>query len=62
MSYLMSNSSDSGNGRNCSTPRLLRSRDLERPRAVRFGGFTGSIASEERSCCFLCDGNNANND
>lgn len=46
----MSNSSDSGRGRNCSGPRLFRSRDFERPR-VLFGlvGGSGSIARDDRS-------------
>lgn len=48
VSYLISNSSDSGSGRSCSGPRLFRSRDLDRLR-VGLSGTSGSIASEDRS-------------
>ena len=44
----MSNSNDSGNGRNCSGPKVFRSRDFERP-LVGDGGASGSIASDDKS-------------
>ncbi len=50
VTHLMSNSSDSGKGRNCSGPRLFRSRDLERPRVlVGLVGGSGSIARDDKS-------------
>lgn len=48
LTHLISNSKDSGSGRNCSGPKLFRSRDLDRPR-VGLSGISGSIASDERS-------------
>lgn len=44
----MSNSRDSGSGRNCSGPKLLRSRDFERP-LVGLCGVSGCMANEDKS-------------
>lgn len=47
----MSNSKDSGSGRNCSGPRLLRSRDFDRL-LVGLNGTSGSMANDDRSFFF----------
>jgi hypothetical protein len=49
MSYLISNVMESGSGRNCSGPKLFRSRDFDRPLVGLDGSIAGSMAREERS-------------
>jgi hypothetical protein len=49
VAYLMSNVIESGSGRSCSGPKLLRSRDFVRPRVGLDGSIAGSIANDDRS-------------
>ena len=44
----MSNSNDSGNGLNCSGPKLFLSRDFERP-LVGLAGCSDSISNDDKS-------------